>query len=240
MNIQKVKIGDIKPNKENPRTISIDKRKKLVQSIKDFPQMLEIRPIVVDDTMTILGGNMRYSACKEAGLDEIWIIKASDLTEEQKKEFVIKDNVGFGDWDWDVLANGWDLDELEKWGLDVGYLSNTPADDFYSKKIEAPKYEPSSVKPDVSRLVDDKKVNELLDKIDKSTLSKEDKAFLTTAAMRHLVFDYGKIADYYAHANQELQELMEESALVIIDFDKAIEMGYVKLSESIAEQYGEE
>jgi hypothetical protein len=202
--------------------------------------MLEIRPIVVDDTMTILGGNMRYSACKEAGLDEIWIIKASDLTEDQKREFVIKDNVGFGDWDWDVLANGWEIDELEKWGMDVGDLSNTPADDFYSKKIEAPKYEPSNVKPDVSRLVDDKKVNELLDKIHKSNLGKEDKEFLTTAAMRHLVFDYGKIADYYAHANKELQELMEESALVIIDFDKAIEMGYVKLSESIAEQYGEE
>jgi hypothetical protein len=240
MNIQKVKIGDIKPNKENPRTISNDKRKKLVQSIKDFPQMLEIRPIVVDDTMTILGGNMRYSACKEAGLDEIWIIKASDLTEDQKREFVIKDNVGFGDWDWDVLANGWEIDELEKWGLDVGDLSNTPADDFYSKKIEAPKYEPSNVKPDVSRLVDNTKVNELLDKIHKSNLDKEDKEFLTTAAMRHLVFDYGKIADYYAHANPELQELMEESALVVIDFDKAIEMGYVKLSESIAEQYGEE
>ena len=117
MNIQKVKIGDIHPNKENPRTITADKKKKLIQSIKDFPQMLEIRPIVVDDTMTILGGNMRYQACIEAGLKEIHIIKAKDLTEEQKKEFILKDNNGFGEWDLELLA-GWDKDLLLKSGFE--------------------------------------------------------------------------------------------------------------------------
>ena len=119
MNIQKVKISEVKPNKDNPRTISKDKRKKLVQSIQEFPEMLKIRPIVVDSDMVVLGGNMRLQACKDAKLKEIYIIKADELTEQQKREFIVKDNVGFGEWDWDVLANEWDIDELEGWGLDV-------------------------------------------------------------------------------------------------------------------------
>jgi len=119
MNIQKVKISEVKPNKDNPRTISKDKRKKLVQSIQEFPEMLKIRPIVVDSDMIVLGGNMRLQACKDAKLKEIYIIKADELTEQQKREFIVKDNVGFGEWDWDVLANEWDIDELEGWGLDV-------------------------------------------------------------------------------------------------------------------------
>jgi site-specific DNA-methyltransferase (adenine-specific) len=116
---QKVTIKEVIPNKSNPRIIKDDKFKKLVQSIKDFPQMLEIRPIVVDENNIILGGNMRFKACIEAGLKEVFIIKANDLTEEQKHEFIVKDNVGFGEWDWDVLANEWDTEKLEDWGLDL-------------------------------------------------------------------------------------------------------------------------
>jgi hypothetical protein len=119
MNIQKVKINSIKSNPNNPRLIKDDKFHKLVKSIKEFPQMLELRPIVVNDEMVILGGNMRHKACIEAGLKEVTIVKAKDLTEEQQKEFIIKDNVGFGEWDWDVLANEWDAENLEEWGLDV-------------------------------------------------------------------------------------------------------------------------
>jgi hypothetical protein len=119
MNIQKVKISAIKSNPNNPRLIKDDKFHKLVKSIKEFPQMLELRPIVVNDEMVILGGNMRHKACIEAGLKEVTIVKAKDLTEEQQKEFIIKDNVGFGEWDWDVLANEWDAESLEEWGLDV-------------------------------------------------------------------------------------------------------------------------
>ena len=124
MKIQKVSIEDINLNKENPRTISKEKKEKLIKSIKEFPKMLEIRPIVVDDTMTILGGNMRYTACKEAGLKEVYIIKASDLSEEQKRQFVIKDNVGFGEWDWDVLENQYMWDELDAWGMDMPKIPN--------------------------------------------------------------------------------------------------------------------
>ena len=117
--IEKVKLSEVKSNPNNPRLIKDEKFSKLVKSIKEFPKMLEIRPIVVNDEMVVLGGNMRLKACKEAGLKEIPIIKASDLTEEQQREFIIKDNVGFGEWDWDILANEWDAEHLEEWGLDV-------------------------------------------------------------------------------------------------------------------------
>ena len=107
--IQTVNIKEIKPNPDNPRTINDDKFNKLVKSIREFPQMLKIRPIVVDDNMVVLGGNMRLKACKEAGITEVHIIKADDLTEEQKKEFIIKDNVGFGEWDWQDLKDNWEF-----------------------------------------------------------------------------------------------------------------------------------
>ena len=119
LNTEIVQINRITPNPSNPRVIKDEKFKKLVQSIKDFPQMLEIRPIVVNDDMVVLGGNMRLRACQDAGLKEIPIIKASTLTPEQQKEFIIKDNVGFGEWDWAMLANDFDIEQLEDWGLDV-------------------------------------------------------------------------------------------------------------------------
>ena len=121
---QKVNVKEVIPNKSNPRIIKDDKFKKLVQSIKDFPQMLEIRPIVVDENNIILGGNMRFKACIEAGLKEVFIIKANDLTEEQKHEFIVKDNVGFGEWDWDILANEWDTEKLQDWGLSLPVYFN--------------------------------------------------------------------------------------------------------------------
>lgn len=117
--IQTVSINSIKSNPDNPRVIRDDKFKKLVKSIQEFPQMLSLRPIVVNDEMIVLGGNMRLKACKEAGLKEVPIIKASDLSEEQQREFIIKDNVGFGEWDWDILANEWDEELLTEWGLDL-------------------------------------------------------------------------------------------------------------------------
>ena len=125
MNIQKVKLSEIKSNPNNPRIIKDDKFHKLVKSIKEFPKMLEIRPIVVNQDMIVLGGNMRLKASKEAGLKEVFIVKADDLTEDEQKQFIIKDNVGFGEWDWDMLANEWEADLLEEWGLDVPELNIT-------------------------------------------------------------------------------------------------------------------
>jgi hypothetical protein len=114
-----VKISDVKVNPNNPRLIKDDKFAKLVKSIQDFPQMLKIRPIVVNSDMVVLGGNMRLKACKEAGLKEVPIIIADELTEEQQKEFLIKDNVSGGEWDWNIIANEWDADQLNDWGLDI-------------------------------------------------------------------------------------------------------------------------
>jgi len=119
MAIDYVNIKLIKANPNNPRLIKDEKFAKLVKSIKDFPQMLELRPIVVNDDMVVLGGNMRLKACKEAGLNEVPVIKASSLTPEQQKEFIIKDNVGFGEWDWEMIANQWDAEQVTDWGLDI-------------------------------------------------------------------------------------------------------------------------
>jgi len=116
---QTIKISEIKLNPNNPRLIKDDKFKKLVQSIKDFPEMLDIRPIVVNQDMIILGGNMRFKACKEAGLKEVPIIIADNLTEEQQREFLIKDNTSGGEWDFEMLANEWDNEQLADWGLDI-------------------------------------------------------------------------------------------------------------------------
>jgi DNA modification methylase len=116
---QQVKISKVKGNPSNPRIIKNDKFKKLVKSIQEFPEMLKLRPIVVDEDFMVLGGNMRLKASKDAGLSEVWIDIAEGLTEEQKKEFIVKDNVGFGEWEWDMLANEWDSVQLAEWGLDV-------------------------------------------------------------------------------------------------------------------------
>ena len=118
MKIETIQISKIKLNPNNPRLIKDDKFTKLVQSIKDFPEMLNIRPIVVNEDMIILGGNMRFKACKEAGLKEVPIIKASGLSAEKQREFLIKDNVSGGEWDWTLLQE-WDSLELEGWGLDI-------------------------------------------------------------------------------------------------------------------------
>jgi len=117
--IELIEIEKVKTNPNNPRIIKDDKFKKLVKSIQEFPKMLEIRPIVVNDQMIVLGGNMRLKACIEAGLKKIHVIKANTLSEEQQKEFIIKDNVGFGEWDWDDIAENWDAEQLEDWGLDL-------------------------------------------------------------------------------------------------------------------------
>lgn len=120
MNVnEKVDIKSIKENPNNPRIIRNEKFHKLVKSLKEFPQMLDIRPIVVDENDIILGGNMRFKAAKEVGLQEVTITRVSGLTEEQKKEFIVKDNANFGDWDWNLLQSEWELDKIEDWGIEI-------------------------------------------------------------------------------------------------------------------------
>ena len=127
-----IKLSSIKPNPNNPRLIKDDKFKKLVKSISEFPKMMELRPIVVDENNIILGGNMRYKALQELGKKEIpkeWIKKASDLSDEEIKRFIIADNVGFGEWDEEMLRVDWDVDELDEWGLELEEDENSEIDD---------------------------------------------------------------------------------------------------------------
>ena len=142
--IETVNLSIVKPNPNNPRVIKDDKFKKLVDSIKKFPEMLEIRPVVINKDNVVLGGNMRIKACKEVGLKKIPIIRAENLTEDQQKEFIIKDNVGFGEWEWEMLANEWDVNELDQWGLDI------PDFNIEEPDIEEDNYEePDNIKIDV-------------------------------------------------------------------------------------------
>lgn len=150
MTIRLVPIGDIKPNPNNPRIIKDEKFRKLVQSIKDFPEMLNLRPVVVNSDMVVLGGNMRLKACQAAGLTEVPTILASGLTDERQREFIIKDNVGFGEWQWETLANEWDADLLAEWGLDVPEFEKAPADGLTdADEVPEPPAQPVSVLGDL-------------------------------------------------------------------------------------------
>ena len=134
-------ITDIKPNPKNPRVIKDEKFAKLVQSLKDFPEMLEKRPLVcftdTDGKLVVLGGNMRLKAAKEVGLKKLPVMLADDWTEEQKAQFLIKDNVGFGEWNWQELQADWDVEQLGDWGLDVPQWANNSEDIEDIENIES-------------------------------------------------------------------------------------------------------
>jgi len=201
MKIEKIKIDDVKLNTTNPRTIKDDKFKKLVKSIKEFPQMLEIRPIVVDDNMIVLGGNMRLKACKEAGLKEVNIIKASELTDSQKKEFILKDNQSFGEWDTKLLSD-WDKNMLldsgfEQWDMiDIfGVNDMTPG---FEKTLEGSNFNPNVV--DVNKYIKTNILffNELMiefedDDVKQSIRNIKDKTSLDafTSDLKMLIKKYG-------------------------------------------------
>jgi hypothetical protein len=148
MKTEKVAIGKVHLAPHNPRVIKNDKFRKLVSSIKEFPEMLKVRPIVVDEENMVLGGNMRLRACLEAGLKEVYIIKASEFTEEQKQEFIIKDNSSFGEWDWDLLANQWDINDLSDWGI------NIPAS-YFDEDVE-PEFDMDELDKDLDTYINSK------------------------------------------------------------------------------------
>lgn len=242
MRIEKIEINKLKPAKYNPRQITKKQYNDLKDSLDKFSL---VEPIVVNKDMTIIGGHQRYKIWKEnaekSNVDDITIpCVVLDLNKEQERELNIRLNKSGGEWDMDILANEFNIDELVDWGfkhIDLGLNIDKIQQETYTTKIEAPTYSPSEKKPKVSELYNEDKSVELLEKIKKSKVSKLEKEFLLMAASRHLVFDYSKIADYYSHSSKEMQELMEDSALVIIDFEKAIEDGYVKLTKEIAELY---
>ena len=139
-NIKKMKLKDIKPNPNNPRVLRDDKFQKLKQSITEFPKMLSLRPMVIDENNVVLGGNMRLRALQELGFTDVedaWVKRSSDLTEDEKKRFIIADNVAFGEWDWDTLANDWEVVDLEAWGLEIPQFDkDINLDDFFEENNE--------------------------------------------------------------------------------------------------------
>jgi len=212
-----VKTNEIKVNPDNPRFIKKDKFKKLVNSIKEFPEMLKLRPIVVNKEMIILGGNMRYNACLEAGLKEVPIIIAENLTPEQEKEFLIKDNVSGGEWDWDILANEWNSKELDYWGLDVPNISET--EKLSKLEFEDIYYEPKEI-PNINleKCIDKTKFEAKIKIINESNLNDEKKEILKLFAYRFLKIDFESVANYYYfNAEDEEQQIIERLRLVLCD-----------------------
>lgn len=246
---------------KNPRWIRDARYDALKKSIEDAPEMLGLRELLVyplDDVeghegkYIIIGGNQRYRACLELGYQEV-PCKVIPLETPVKKlrEYVIKDNEAFGQNDWDALANDWNLEELGDFGMELDYLANGNGDNWdnmeepeddkqedttetkYSTRIEAPIYEITGDKPSVGECYQDGKVKEMIARIDASGVSEEEKAMLRVCAYRFAPIRFDKMAEYYAHSNAEMQELMEESALVVIDFDKAVENGFVEMTEKM-------
>jgi len=229
-----VKISEVKLNPNNPRLIKDDKFKKLVQSIKDFPEMLNIRPIVVNQDMIILGGNMRYKASVEAGLKEIPVI-ITDLPEEKQREFLIKDNISGGEWDWDILANEWDLNDIIKWGLDLPIISET--EKLSSLTLDSIYYEPQQI-PNIKLkdCIDKDKFNKKIEFIDSLELEKEQKEILKMFAYRFLKIDFESIANYYHFSATETEKsAIERLRLVLVDngIDGFIEDDMLKIYKSI-------
>ena len=245
---KKLSVADLVPYARNSRTHSPQQVDKIAASIREFGFL---NPIIVDGRNGIVAGHGRVMAAQKLGLSELPVIDASHLSEAQKRAYVIADNRLALDAGWDnemlkielqdLEADGFDLSLT---GFDLGELADLfddkpNGDDNYTRKIEAPIYEIKGEMLKPFELFDEGKANELKGRIDQHDIPDDVKLFLHKAAERHTIFDFGKIAEYYAHSSAEIQDLMEQSALVIIDFDKAIEEGFVKLSKAMAGLSGE-
>lgn len=236
------KVDEIIPYENNPRK-NEEAVEYVANSIKEFGFKV---PIVIDKDGVIIAGHTRLKGAKKLGLKEVPCIIADDLTEEQVKAFRLADNkVGeIAEWDFDLLNieldNITDID-MEDFGFDFGEDLNITDDEDnpYTTKINIPQYEIKGEEPEIDELVNVEKTNELIKEIESSNVSDEQKQFLIKAAQRHLGFNYSKVAEYYAHQDKEMQELMEKSALVIIDFEDAIKNGYAELSDIIDEMKDE-
>lgn len=228
-------IKDLKPYKKNAKKHPKEQVEHIANSIKEFGFT---QPVLIDKNNCVVAGHGRILGAKAAGLKEVPTLCLDDLTEEQIKAYRLADNkLNESDWDSVLLAE--ELDELnsvldmEQFGFDLA-KEMEEEQNKYTMKTNIPQYEIKGEEPDISELVDTSKTKELLEEIKQSSVPTEVKQFLKLAAYRHLCFNYSKIAEYYAHADKETQELMEQSALVIIDFGDAIRNGFVQLSEQIS------
>ena len=245
------KVADLIPYENNPRN-NDEAVEYVANSIKQFGFQV---PCVIDKDNVVVAGHTRLKACKRLGIKEVPCIVADELTDDQIKAFRIADNkVGeVATWDNQKLA-----EELADIDLDMDMFGEFELDDEiidldtdegeeegeegnrYSKKTNIPQYEITGKKPNISELYDLDKYNELIKNIDLADISDDVKQFLKLSASRHIVFNYQEIAEYYAHADKDVQQLMEDSALVIIDYDDAIKDGFVRLSEDVIQMESED
>lgn len=232
-------LADLVPNPKNPRTATEEEIAALAESIKANPDYFDARPIVLSNrtgVMMIIDGEQRSKAAKLLGMVEVPTILMEGLTEAQEDEIMVRGNTHAGKWDYGKLQV-WDKDNLRVWGVVPESIKEAAQKNKYTRKIEIPIYEPKAEMPDVKELFDTTKTDELVAKISEFDLPYDIREFLLRAAERHTVFNYAKIAEYYAHADREVQRLFEDSALVIIDFDDAVAGGYVRMCESLMDIY---
>lgn len=218
-------LDSLVPNPKNPRKAPEGAVEKLAESIKDNPNFFEARPILLSDRtgeLVIIGGERRSEAARLLGMEEVPTILLQGLSEAQEDEIMVKDNTHAGVWDAEKLAQ-WDKGKLNQWGVEM--TIKKPEGEKYTRKIESPVYEIKGEEPGIGELYDDAKCEELKARIEKAKIPNDVKEFLMLAATRHIVFNFEKIAEYYARAPKGVQRLFEESALVIIDFDDAIRGG---------------
>lgn len=248
-------IEDLLPYARNSRTHSDAQVSQIAASIREFGFT---NPVLIDENGSIIAGHGRVMAAKKLKLSEVPTITLSHLSETQRRAYVIADNKLALNAGWHEEMLKAELAQLDDDGFNLeltGFVGddltqamfgdlneqdeNSPLSENYSRKIEAPIYTPKGEQPNVQTLYDETKANQLKIEIQQSSISDEIKQFLIAAADRHTVFDFRAIAEYYAHADEKVQDLMEKSALVIIDYDKAIENGFVELSKAMMKQAGQ-
>jgi hypothetical protein len=246
--IEHLSVEDLVPYIRNSRTHSDAQVLQIAASIKEFGFT---NPVLIDKDGGIIAGHGRVMAARKLKLNEVPCIRLSHLTETQARALVIADNKLALNAGWDDNMLAIELKDLEDQGYDLSItgfsekelkslLDIAAAEGIYSNKVAVPTYEPRNKKPPVEDLYDDEKAMDLIADIKDSKLPQKEKDFLMAAASRHIVFNYSKVADFYAHSSKECQELMEKSALVIIDYKQAIENGFVHLTAQIDELNGEE
>jgi hypothetical protein len=248
-NVIRRKVSALVPYARNSRTHSPEQVDQIAASIKEWGFTT---PILVDTDGQIIAGHGRLLAAQKLGLDEVPTMTAEGWTDAQKKAYVIADNKLALNAGWDNAMLAVEMQELGDLGFDldltgfgkdeIGELFPEDAKDSneYSQKVDVPTYEPSGEKPLLEDLYDEKKSIDLINEIQQSSLKEKEKKFLMSAASRHTIFNYEKIANFYAHSTKECQQLMEKSALVIVDYEQAIKNGFVLLTSQIDDLNDEE
>lgn len=250
MKIETLKTKDLIPYANNAKKHSDEQIAKLAKSMATFGFT---NPILIANDNSVIAGHARLLAAQSAGITSVPCIRLTKLTDTERRAYILADNrlseIG-GGWDVDMLRR--EMEAIKSLEFDTSMLGFGDFDAFvseageevekeiYTRKLVSPHYEVKGKKPKPAELYDSGKADTLVEEIKAAKLGADVKEFLIRAAGRHVVFDYEEVAEYYAHAPKAVQELMEKSALVIVDFDKAVEHGFVKVTEALSELYTED